>query len=151
MKRVLITGMSGVGKSSVIAALAARGHKAVDLDYAPYADGDRWRLDEVSRLLDAEDAPILFVSGASEDQSRFYPRFDHVVLLTAPDVVMSERMVRRTNNPYGKDPADVTRNLALRPRIEPLLRRAADLEVDTRAPLDDVVERILRHVAGRTA
>lgn len=32
MKRVLITGMSGTGKSTVVAALAARGHKAVDAD-----------------------------------------------------------------------------------------------------------------------
>ena len=32
MKRVLITGMSGTGKSTVIAELAARGYKAVDVD-----------------------------------------------------------------------------------------------------------------------
>jgi hypothetical protein len=30
--------------------------------------------------------------------------------------------------------------------IEPLLRRGADLEVDTSAPLDDVVAAIRRHV-----
>ena len=33
MKRVLITGMSGTGKSTVIAELAARGYNAVDTDY----------------------------------------------------------------------------------------------------------------------
>ncbi len=32
MKRVLLTGMSGVGKSTVIGALAVRGFKAVDED-----------------------------------------------------------------------------------------------------------------------
>jgi hypothetical protein len=32
VKRVLLTGMSGTGKSSVIQALAARGFKAVDTD-----------------------------------------------------------------------------------------------------------------------
>jgi dephospho-CoA kinase len=32
MKRVNITGMSGTGKSTVVAALAARGHNAVDAD-----------------------------------------------------------------------------------------------------------------------
>ena len=36
MKRVLLTGMSGIGKSTVIAALAARGYKAID------ADADEW-------------------------------------------------------------------------------------------------------------
>ena len=32
MKRVLLTGMSGTGKSTVINELAARGYKAVDTD-----------------------------------------------------------------------------------------------------------------------
>jgi hypothetical protein len=33
MKRVLLTGMSGTGKSTVINELSARGYKAVDTDY----------------------------------------------------------------------------------------------------------------------
>ena len=37
MKRVLITGMSGTGKSTVIAELAARGYRAVDTDYDGYS------------------------------------------------------------------------------------------------------------------
>jgi adenylate kinase len=42
MKRILLTGMSGTGKSSVISELAARGYKAIDADinewseWAPY-------------------------------------------------------------------------------------------------------------------
>jgi hypothetical protein len=36
MKRILLTGMSGTGKSSVISELAARGYKAID------ADSDEW-------------------------------------------------------------------------------------------------------------
>lgn len=36
MKRVLLTGMSGTGKSTVIRELAARGYKAID------ADDDGW-------------------------------------------------------------------------------------------------------------
>jgi poly(3-hydroxybutyrate) depolymerase len=33
MRRVLLTGISGVGKSTVVAELAARGYKTVDTDY----------------------------------------------------------------------------------------------------------------------
>lgn len=33
LKRVLITGMSGTGKSTVIRELALRGYKAIDTDY----------------------------------------------------------------------------------------------------------------------
>ena len=36
MKRVLITGMSGTGKSSLLDELAARGYRTVDTDYGGY-------------------------------------------------------------------------------------------------------------------
>ena len=36
MKRVLITGMSGAGKSSLLDELAARGYRTVDTDYGGY-------------------------------------------------------------------------------------------------------------------
>ena len=159
MRRVLITGLSGVGKSSVIARLTALGYKAVDTDYGGYfelVESDaatrerfgaemewRWREDRIAALLDMEDADVLFVSGTSSNQPRFYGRFDRILLLTAPDEVMVERMRTRTNNPYGRDEDDVRRQLALKPLVEPLLRRAAHAVIDTSAPLDDVVERVL--------
>ncbi len=43
MKRVLLTGMSGTGKSATIRDLVARGHAAVDLDdaaWSAWADTD---------------------------------------------------------------------------------------------------------------
>jgi dephospho-CoA kinase len=49
VKRVLITGMSGTGKSTLLDELAACGHRAVDTDYGDYfhlVDGERlWRED----------------------------------------------------------------------------------------------------------
>ena len=62
--------------------------------------------------------------------------------------MLADRLVNRTTNPYGQDPDDVARTLALQQTIEPLLRRGADLELDTRAPLDEVVLAILRHVGA---
>jgi hypothetical protein len=64
---------------------------------------------------------------------------------------MSERLRTRTTNPYGQDEADVARALEMKALVEPLLRASATLEIDTRVPLDQVVDRILRHtdVEGR--
>jgi len=147
VKRVLITGMSATGKSTVLAEMAARGHKTVDTDYEDWTErvGDEWlwREDRIADLLSTEDADALFVSGTVRNQAKFYPRFDHVVLLSAPPDVMTERLRDRTNNPYGKSKDELTEILGFKQTVEPALRLAADLEVDTSAPLDDVVAKIL--------
>jgi len=152
--------MSGTGKSSVISLLAARGYKAVDTDYGGLSelaptpansglsgiseDQDwLWREDRIERLLSTEDAEVLFLSGAAPNQVKFYGQFDHIVLLTAPTAVITQRLASRTNNPYGKAPDELARVLALKETVEPLLRRVATVEIDTSVPLDQVVEKIL--------
>jgi dephospho-CoA kinase len=161
MPRILITGLSGTGKSTVTTALRRRGFAAVDADAPGYSheiavDHDEvtgigggrdwvWREDRMRDLL-AGDEAVLFVSGTSSNQGAFYPSFDHIVLLTAPVEVMLERLATRATNDFGKDPAQRERVVAMRETIEPMLRRGADLEVETTAPVEDVVEAILRHV-----
>ena len=80
---------------------------------------------------------------------KFLPQFDHVVLLSAPAEVIVARLGSRTNNPYGQQPADVARVLHNLQTVEPLLRRAAGHEIDTRAPLDEVVATLLRLVQSQ--
>jgi RNase adaptor protein for sRNA GlmZ degradation len=148
VKRVLLTGMSGTGKSSVIEALTALGCKAVDTDDGwsePLPDGrQRWREDAIAELLDAEDADVLFVAGCEENQIAFHPRFDVIILLSAPAGILARRLASRTGNPYGKSPSDLARVLADLKAIEPRLRKAADHEIRTTIPLADVVGAVLR-------
>ena len=166
MKRVLLTGMSGTGKSTVIEELAARGYKAVDTDDHGLSEVVRvpldeptgldpgqdwvWREDRIQALLSVDDADVLFLGGCAPNQGKFYPQFDHVVLLTAPVPVIVERLATRTNNPYGKRPEDVARVLNLVQTVEPLLRRGAGHVVDTSGPLDQVAAKVLR-LAGLSA
>lgn len=102
MKRILLTGLSGKGKSTVIAALGALGDKAVDADdgwctTAP--DGEwLWHEERLDQLLSTEDADVLFFGGCASNQGKFRHRFDHIVLLSAPLDVMFERLRTRTNN-----------------------------------------------------
>ncbi len=109
VKRVLLTGMSGTGKSTIVQELAARGYKAIDTDSDEWSEwvtipvdhsdtasssaGEElvepaeewqgrdwvWREDRIQRLLSTEDADMLFVSGCKSNQGKFYPQFDHVV------------------------------------------------------------------------
>src|SRR6516164_9880260 len=106
--------MSGTGKSSLLDELAARCYRTVDTDYGDYfetVDGERlWREDRVSALLSSapDELPgVLFVQGTTRNQVLFYPRFHHIVLLSAPPEILAERLAIRTTNPYGKDPAEL--------------------------------------------
>ena len=150
MKRVLLTGMSGTGKSSVVRALATRGYKAIDTDEGwsePMPDGrQRWREDAIQALLATEDADVLFVAGCEENQVQFHAQFDCIILLSAPPATLVQRLAARTTNSYGKDPGELSRVLQDLKIIEPRLRQVADHEVVATMPVSDVVAAILRLV-----
>jgi dephospho-CoA kinase len=150
---VLVTGMSGTGKSATLAALARRGHRVVDTDLGGYSEevpsdeGGReqlWREDRIGALLDQHREGMLFLSGCVANQARFYPRFDAVVLLSAPASVILERLATRRTNTFGKCEPERKRILHDLATVEPRLRTGATAEIDTRAPLDEVVDALER-------
>jgi len=154
MKRVLLTGMSGTGKSSLIQALRTLGYRAVDMDEPGWsiysATGDWiWREDRVAELLNEPEDEVIFISGCAENQGQFYPQLEHIILLSAPAAVLVERIQTRTNNPYGKKPEELAAVLHNLATIEPLLRRGATAEIDTSVPLDEVLTAVLRAVGER--
>lgn len=104
----------------------------------------RWREDAIGRLLNAEDADVLFVAGCEENQVRFHPRFDLIILLSAPGEVLAERLASRTTNSFGRAPGELDRVLEDLQAVEPLLRKAATYEVRTTVPLGNVVAEVLR-------
>ena len=151
MAKVLVTGMSGTGKSSVLRVLAERGHRVVDTDMDEWRewvdDGWNWREDAIDALLAGHDRGHLFVAGCHTNQGRFYDRFDEVVLLSAPAETLLARIDERSDNPYGKRADE--RELVLRhlEQVEPLLRATATVELDATAPLEVVADR-LEQIAG---
>ncbi|HLS41061.1 MAG TPA: AAA family ATPase [Ornithinicoccus sp.] len=154
MTTVLLTGMSGTGKSTVLARLRELGHAAVDIDDEGLLDesGEEalWDEDGVERVLATSPRP-LFLAGCAANQGRFYPDLTHVVLLSAPADVVRERLATRTTNPFGRTPEELARVLADLAEVEPLLRRGATLEVDTsRASPEEVVRLVLDHAGLAT-
>ena len=162
ISRVLVTGMSGTGKSSALAQLGQLGYRVVDTDdpgwseYRAYPEpGDElhcgewlWVEERVARLLDSDDGRSLFVQGCVRNQSKFYDRFDAVVLLSAPAAVILDRIARRTTNSYGKTALERAMILDDLATIEPLLRKGCTHELDASRPLDDVVADLVAIASG---
>ena len=148
MRRVLVTGMSGTGKSTALVELQRRGFQVVDTDDPPWSEwsdadgGYVWREDLIVELLDGHGGPTLFVSGTVSNQGRFYPRFDAVVLLSAPADVLLQRIATRTTNDYGKEAGDRALILQHLAEVEPLLRATCTHEIDATRPIDDVVAQL---------
>ena len=142
--RVLLTGMSGTGKSALVHELRHRGYPAYDADDDGFSERRSdgrwgWRLDLVARLLDQETEQPLFFAGCSEEQIDL--PFDYRVLLTAPRSVLIDRLHTRTGNTYGRTTVELTNVLADLAEVEPLLRRSADLVLSTTAPVAHVADR----------
>ena len=147
-----MTGISGTGKSSALAEVGRRGYRVVDTDdpgwreYRAYEVPDElhrgewlWVEERMTRVLDTDGGRSLFVAGCARNQSKFYDRFDAVVLLSASSDVILDRVARRTTNEYGKSPLERAMILDDLANVEPLLRASCTHELDARRPLDELV------------
>jgi shikimate kinase len=148
-----VTGMSGTGKSSVLAILSRLGYRVIDTDdpgwreYHEYVQpldelhlGEwLWVEERMADLLGADDRDSLFVAGCVRNQAKYYDRFDAVVLLSAPIDVILNRVDRRTTNDYGKTPVERAMIIDDLANIEPLLREGCTHELDASRPLTDIV------------
>jgi shikimate kinase len=148
---VLIMGMSGTGKSSLVLELRKRGYVAYDADEDGFSEPRRdgrwgWRAEQVAELLSRSPAQLLFFAGCSEEQAEL--PFDYRVLLTAPEPVVIERLRTRTNNPYAKGEQQLSQVLTDFAEIEPLIRRSADLVLPTTEPPARVADAMLRRIAA---
>jgi RNase adaptor protein for sRNA GlmZ degradation len=156
MVTILITGLSGTGKSTVIRHLALLGYPTIETDepgwcvpeHGDWSTDDSewiWDVECMSAVLDHYAGGPLFVSGCRSNQGTFYDRFDQIVLLSAPLDVMMERIAARTTNPFGKSARERSMIGEQKETIEPMLRRSATLELDTSLwQVTDVVDVLMK-------
>jgi hypothetical protein len=129
--------------------MGRRGFEVVDTDeggWTKWSDAEAgyvWCEDRIAVLLASERASTLYVSGTVSNQGRFYPRFDAVVLLSAPAEVLVDRIATRTTNDYGKSSEERDLILQQLNEVEPWLRASCTHEVDATQPIDVVVDQLV--------
>jgi adenylate kinase family enzyme len=168
MSAVLITGMSGAGKSTIAGELARRGLVAIDADNDPllarsvdsagnvveeepapdfaWLDRHSWawdpaRLDEVIR---AAGPAQLYVCGGAANELELADRFTHMFLLELDEPTMLARLdLPDRDNEWGRigDTREyMRRRLA---GYQDQLRAFGVIPVDARQPVGQVVDQIL--------
>lgn len=171
MKKYLVTGASGAGKTTLAEALKQRGYYAVDADsvsgLAKWGDsrtgksvdyqlpesgewdpdiGWIWDKPQFDKLLSQTPHDQIFLCGGARNQHNFYQFFDKIFFLSLDNKTTEERLIKRTNNPFGKHPLEVLRavnsnahNLAEASRLGMPVINASD-------SIEQVVEAILAEV-----
>lgn len=152
MPRVLLTGMSATGKSTVLRELVLRGIRVVDADDegwsmevdAPDGSGVEqvWIENRMAALLEEPASDPVVVAGCASNQGHFYVEFDAVVLLRVPVDVMLQRLEARTTNDFGKRPGERERILADLELVEPVLRATATCELDGTRPVAELADEV---------
>jgi hypothetical protein len=173
MSAVLITGMSGAGKSTIAEALARRGLMSLDADNDPLLarsvdsdgnvvedepvpdfawlarhswDWDPARLDE---LIAAAAPATLYVCGGADNELAMHDRFTQVFLLEMDEPTMLARLdAPARDNDWGRigDTREYLRRKL--PVIQDRLRASGAIPIDARQPLDRVVAAILSRTRG---
>lgn len=166
----LITGVAGTGKSSAAQELRRRGYAAYDTEegFSFYVDkrtGERcaypknpspqWYehhervFDEkvLENLLKKHAGEPLFIATITANQAKYYPQFDKLFLLTAPDDVIIHRLGIRTNNYFGRNPLDLQRVIGRHQQFDDELKACGAVIIDAAQPIAKMVDDILSQLA----
>ncbi len=156
----LIEGISGTGKTTVCQELQKRGYSAIEADEAFGFYGDPntgipseeksqlnwiWDKDRVDEKL-KDNEEDTFVCGGAMNQEDFKEYFAKVFTLHVDNDTLRERLLKRTNNDFGRHPDDLARQLEWNKGVDVYSKQRGTILIDATRSIDTVVDEILRHI-----
>ena|SRR3989338_7820004 len=170
MKRFYITGVSGVGKSSMAEQLKEKGISTIDIDgveglcrwvhkktkeishWHPGTGGEFFEShqyicdkEKLAALMN-EHKDIVVVVGLADNQSEFLGLFDKVFLFHCDEEVFLERIKNRINNDFGKHDSEKEMILSWYKDYQKEMLGRGAVPINTTEPLDMVVEKVLKQI-----
>jgi dephospho-CoA kinase len=174
MRKFYITGISGVGKSTVIDELNNRGIKSFDIDVidglchwehketkekADYQPGigkewleahdyfcDTEKLKKMIGDYGSED--IIVVSGLAKNQDDYLDMFDKILLFYCDDKIFLHRLKIRDTNDFARDESEQEYLLnEYKDFKEKMLKHKAIL-INTEDPVEVVVNKVLEEISA---
>lgn len=170
MKRFFITGVSGVGKSTISRILNEKGIPSIDVDHVEglchwrnketqekaewypgisneWYQAHGWICDK-ERLIDlmSEHKDTVVVVGCTSNQNEFIDLFDKVFILHCTPETFIKRINERTDNIYGKHESDQKRLLNWYKKYEDLLLNQGAIPINTDGDLNVIVDKIIEKI-----
>lgn len=166
MPAYLITGRSGVGKTTICQELRSRGYFALDadripglaswrdprtnlpvvVDYSNVIDKNKaeWRWDKEILRHSISLAERMFLCGSADNQLKFHPLFDKVFILTLAPALQRQRIMSRTEHGYGKLPSMQEQVIREQRAFVNQAQAAGGVAVEASPSPAHIVNRILR-------
>ena len=169
MKRFYITGVSGVGKSSVVEELKKKGIFTIDRDgvegLCRWINKDtqkisEWRpgtediwykkhkyiCDKAKLINLMKDKDIVVVAGLANNRSELWDLFDKVFLLHCKEETFIKRITERTSHDFGKHKLEKENILSWYKNFEKEIVEEGAIPIDTDKPLHAVVDEIIEQI-----
>jgi adenylate kinase family enzyme len=171
---ILVTGISGVGKSTVREELARRGFAAFDTDEDEIAQwthkvtgritpliaeahrtpeflaSNEWRAEpeRVRDLADENAGQNVFLCGAIGNEAEVWPLFDTVFCLSIDEVTLRHRLATRSTHNFGTKPHELELLLAWHEVIDDHYRGRGAIMIDASRSPEHIADEILHALDG---
>lgn len=166
---VLVTGVSGSGKTTIAAELTKQGHDACNMDYVPglcswvnlatgqsepdftitsaqdWQDKYDWLWDEQKLTELLANSHDTFFCGSSGNQQRFYSLFGKIFLLKMNAQLIRDRVLNsEREHDYGKLPGEIDAIIGYHESFQEHAIEAGAVVIDAKRPLTEIVDLILK-------
>jgi len=168
-KSILITGISGTGKTTISAELNKRGYKAYDMDDIPnlfsmidkqtkklIENHDNTDLEKVKKMdwicdkdklqsiITEENSPIAFYCGDASNLDEIISLFETVVLLQTNHEKIRQRLTHRNDNDFAKTSEVQDWIMSWKDQLENKIKEGGALVIETSGDLEQIISEIIR-------
>ncbi len=176
MRKFYITGVSGVGKSTIIKELRKKGFAAIDIDSVPglchwqhkltskegvykYGIGRDWLEahnyicdpSKLKKLIDKQKSVkgAVVVAGLASNQDDYLDLFDRIFLLHCDKKLFLHRLSTRKGNEFARDKSGQEHVLSWYKKFESDMRKRGVISINTKNPINVVVGKITNKIRSK--